>query len=112
MIRTVVAGACIMLMVLAAVLTWIWAGIETATVDPTPAPVLTIVPASPTVYVFETMVPTPAPERLPMAPTPTTLPAVRILDTPVPTMTPVPPLTIFETPEPPRTPGTRVTQRG
>lgn len=101
MIRSIVAGACIVLMALLAVLTWIWAGIETATVDPTP--VLTIVPASPTVYVFPTMTPTAVPERLPARPTPTTVPAVRILDTPEPTMTPPPSVLILDTPVPTNT---------
>src|SRR5689334_4023198 len=88
MIRTVVAGACIVLMVSVAVLTWIWAGAEAVRDDPTPAPVLTVVPASPTVYVFASPSATPHPDRLPVQATPTTPPAVLILSSPEPTATP------------------------
>jgi hypothetical protein len=75
--------------------------VDPVTVTPTrtPAPVITIIPASPTVYV--------APPA-----TPTHIREV-ILDRPLlPTATPVPPLVIVDTPPPTVTPVRTMTQKG
>lgn len=67
--------------------------VEPVMVTPTAAPVLTILPASPTVYRFPTMTPTLVREVIldrPLLPTATSLPAVILLPTEPPTKTPTP----------------------
>jgi hypothetical protein len=69
--------------------------VEPVTVTPTrtPAPVITIIPARPTVYVAPTVTPTPVREVIldrPLLPTATSLPAVIVLPTEPPTPTPTP----------------------
>jgi hypothetical protein len=69
--------------------------VDPATVTPTrtPAPVITIIPASPTVYVAPTVTPTIVREVIldqPLRPTATSLPAVIVLPTEPPTVTPKP----------------------